>query len=84
MTKDDRIASIDEEIKKLEADKKAREEKLSDPTYQEIRELWEEIADKLNRLDEMGEDVSDSEGNALTLNGKTFSIDYEGKVVEND
>lgn len=84
MTKDEKISSLEAEIEKLEAVKKAREKKLADPTYQQIKKLWEEVAEKINQLESLGEDISDVDGNSVVLNGRTFSLNHDGEIVEGE
>lgn len=65
----DKLSKIDKQIAALQEE---RTKLLSDPTRQEIRELYGELDRVLNRLGELGEDVTTDEGQVVTVLGTRF------------
>lgn len=80
---DPRIERLDQELAKLSQERAEREALLADPEYQRVRQLYQNVADALAALDEAGERLTDSEGYALYIAGKSFNLDSGGAITEN-
>lgn len=79
---DKKIAELQAEIDRLEAEKEKRVKLLADPKRQEIRRLWEQVLSGIEKLDALDEGIEGGEGGAFELVGKTFRINYDGELVE--
>ncbi|MFE0472607.1 hypothetical protein ACFW2V_13430 [Streptomyces sp. NPDC058947] len=66
---DDKLSKIDEQIAALQRERAGL---LSDPKRQEIRSLYGELERILDRLGELGEDVTTDEGQVVTVHGTRF------------
>lgn len=69
----DRLDEIDRQI----ADLQRKRAELSDnPKRREVRELYGELERILDRLEELGEDVSNGDGYAICVVGTLFSYTH--------
>jgi hypothetical protein len=69
----DKLSKIDEQIAAL---RRERADLLSNPNRQEIRDLYGELERVLDRLDELGEDVSNGDGYTIHVTGTLFSYTH--------
>lgn len=69
---DNRIGEIDKRISEL---KRERAE-LSDPKREEVRALYGELERVLDRLEDLGEDVSNGDNYAIHIVGTRFSYTH--------
>lgn len=65
----DKVSKIDEQIAALQRE---RAKLLSDPKRQEVRDLYGELERVLDRLGDLGEDVTTDEGQVVTIHGTRF------------
>ncbi|MFJ1700456.1 hypothetical protein ACIOHC_36295 [Streptomyces sp. NPDC088252] len=72
------LSEIDKEIAELQAKRERREAELEDPTRMKISELYTTLFETLSALDNLGEDLTNGEGQALYIEGKTFIVSYDG------
>lgn len=68
----DKLSKIDEQIAALQRERA----ELSDPKRLEIRNLYGELERILDRLDELGEDVSNGDGYTIHVTGTLFSYTH--------
>lgn len=80
---DANLGAPDAKMQRLETERAAREALLADPEYQRIRQLYQNLANALDALDEAGERPADSEGYALSIVGKSFELSGT-EITEND
>jgi tetrahydromethanopterin S-methyltransferase subunit G len=74
-------ARLDEVNRKI-AELEARRAELLDPKRQEIREAYGELERVLNRLDELGENVSNGDGYAVHVVGSRFRYTHGDDLQE--
>lgn len=65
--------ATDERLAKLKAEVAAREAQLTDPKRQEVVELYGKLDRILDRLAELGEDVTTHDGDVISIVGTRFS-----------
>lgn len=82
MRMDGRLSELDRQIAGLQQQRAAREAQLADPKRAEILAEYEKIDQALNRLNDLGEEVEDVEGNAVHIRGRTFEVMIGGGVAE--
>jgi len=80
---DKRLSELNEEQRRIDEARAERETLLADPEFQRIRGLYQDLQAALDALDEAGERPADSDGYALYIVGKSFSLDSRG-ISEND
>lgn len=75
----DKLSEIDAQIARLQRE---RDKLTADPKRAEVKRAYEELAKTLNRLDELGEDVSNGDGYAIYVVGTRFSYTHGGDLRE--
>lgn len=65
----DRLSEVDAQIARLQEE---RNKLAADPERLEVRGLYEELERVLDRLAELGEDVTTDEGQVVTVLGTRF------------
>ena len=78
---DDKLRKIQKAIAELEEAKKRRMAELSDPKRAKVRKLWEELRRAINELEDAGENLATSDGNALYITGDTFALGCNGELT---
>lgn len=76
------MAELQEHLAILEREKEQAEKDAADPRGRRIREHYVAVWDLLERLDELGENVTDAEGYVLHIKGESFEIHPESGVQE--
>lgn len=79
---DEKILQIQSAIAELERAKEKRLAELSDPRRVKVRKLWEEVQRAVAALEDAGECLENSYGEALEIIGNTFSLDPSGELIE--
>lgn len=69
---DSKLSEIDRQIAALQR----KRAELSDPKRQEIRDLYGQLEQVLDRLVELGEDVSTGDGCVVNIVGTRFSYTH--------
>jgi hypothetical protein len=77
------LQEIDAEIKALQDERKAVVD-AARPLRQRAQRCYVMIHELLLQLDELGEHVTDAEGYALHIKGKTFEINPSSGIEEVD
>lgn len=75
----DRLSEIDAQIARLQRE---RDELAADPKRAEVKRAYGELEEILNRLDDLGEDVSNGDGYAIHVTGTLFSYTHGGDLRE--
>lgn len=75
----DKLSEIDAQIARLQRE---RDELAADPARVQIREAYGELERILDRLDELGEDVSNGDGYSIHVAGTRFSYTHGDDLRE--
>lgn len=75
---DEKLNAIDKKIAALQAERA----ELSDPKRQEVREAYGELERILDRLEDLGEDVTTHNGEVVTLVGTRFGYMHGSPIWE--
>lgn len=73
-----RLDDVDAQIAQLQRER----EELVSPERTRVREAYEELEKILNRLEELGEDVSNGDGYTIYITGTRFSYTHDMGLQE--
>lgn len=76
------LARTAEKMRELEQEEELARKDAASPQRRRIRDRYLTIQRMLEQLDEMGENVTDVEGFALHIKGRSFEITPDGGVQE--
>lgn len=78
---DEKLNQIDQEIEALQARRTHRLAELEDPKRQQVLRLYEELRRIVDELDDLGEDMSNGDGYAISITGTLFGY-FNGEITE--